>query len=248
VRHEYREISSAATGLTGNVARCGHWGRPLLAFPAEQGSAGDFERNGIVAAIAPLIDAGRVKLYCADSFDGGSWARYDLPVEERARRHGRYESWIIDNVVPYISEDCGGPAEIMTTGCSLGAYHAVNFALKRADLFPLAIGLSGNYDPSSWRGWGERGDATYFNHPVDYVANLDGGHLDWLRSQVSILLVVGQGAWETNPTGALPSSRRLAALLQSKGIRCELDLWGYDVAHDWPWWCRQLAHHLPRFC
>jgi esterase/lipase superfamily enzyme len=40
----------------------------------------------------------------------------------------------------------------------------------------------------------------------------------------------------------------MAELLQSKGIRCELDLWGYDVAHDWPWWQRQLAHHLPRFC
>ena len=37
-------------------------------------------------------------------------------------------------------------------------------------------------------------------------------------------------------------------MLQDKGIRCELDLWGHDVSHDWPWWQRQLAHHLPRFC
>ena len=37
-------------------------------------------------------------------------------------------------------------------------------------------------------------------------------------------------------------------LLQRKGIPCELDLWGHDVAHDWPWWRKQLAHHLPRFC
>ena len=37
-------------------------------------------------------------------------------------------------------------------------------------------------------------------------------------------------------------------LLQEKGIRCQLDLWGYDVSHDWEWWQRQLAHHLPRFC
>jgi len=80
------------------------------------------------------------------------------------------------------------------------------------------------------------------------VANADGDHLDWLRSRVSILLVVGQGAWETHPTGALPSTRRLAALLQGKGIRCELDLWGHDVAPDWHWWGRRLAHHLARFC
>jgi esterase/lipase superfamily enzyme len=36
--------------------------------------------------------------------------------------------------------------------------------------------------------------------------------------------------------------------LHAKGIRCEVDLWGYDVPHDWPSWRRQLAHHLPRFC
>jgi esterase/lipase superfamily enzyme len=129
----------------------------------------------------------------------------------------------------------------------LGAYHAVNFALKRADLFPLALGLSGNYDPSSWDGWGERGAAAYFNNPLDYLEHAGGDHLDWLRATVSILLVCGQGQWE-DTTGALESSKRLGALLDRKQIRHELDLWGHDVPHDWPSWRAQLAHHLPRFC
>jgi esterase/lipase superfamily enzyme len=38
--------------------------------------------------------------------------------------------------------------------------------------------LSGNYDPSSWHAWGERGTAAYFNNPVDYVGHLNGAHLD----------------------------------------------------------------------
>ena len=42
--------------------------------------------------------------------------------------------------------------------------------------------------------------------------------------------------------------QRFAALLDDKGIRHELDLWGYDVPHDWPSWRAQLAYHLPRFC
>ena len=130
---------------------------------------------------------------------------------------------------------------------SLGAFHAANFALKRADLFPLAMCFSGNYDPASWNGWGERGNETYFNNPLDYIVNLSGDHLGWLRGQVSLLLVCGQGQWE-DTTGALESTRRFATLLSSKGIRCELDLWGYDVPHDWPSWRAQLAHHLPRFC
>jgi esterase/lipase superfamily enzyme len=241
-----REASDIGGG--GTVISYGHWGRPVLVFPSEQGRAYDYENNGMVGAIADLIDAGRVKLYCVDSFDAQTWSRADLALEERARRHGAYESWIVDHVVPFVHADCGGPTDIATTGCSLGAFHAVNFALKRADLFPLAIGLSGNYDASAWNAWGERGDAAYFNNPVDYVEHLGGDHLDWLRSRLSIVLVVGQGAWETHPTGALPSTRQFAGQLQDKGIPCELDLWGHDVAHDWPWWQRQLAHHLPRFC
>ena len=94
---------------------------------------------------------------------------------------------------------------------------------------------------------GERGDAVYFNNPMDYVAHMGGDHLEWLRGHLSILLVCGQGRWE-DTTGSLESTRQFAALLAAKGIRCELDLWGHDVAHDWPSWRAQLAHHLPRFC
>jgi esterase/lipase superfamily enzyme len=229
------------------VVAYGHYGRPLLAFPAERGDAGEFERRGMVAAIGDLLAAGRVKLYCVDSFDGESWSNRSIPLEERARRHQVYENWIVHEVVAFIHHDCAGANEMIVCGCSLGAYHAANFALRRADLFPLAICMSGSYDPSHWDGWGERGDAAYFNNPMDYVAQLDGDHLEWLRAQVSILLVCGQGQWE-DTTGALESTRQLAGLLQSKRIRCEMDLWGYDIAHDWPSWRAQLAHHLPRFC
>ena len=75
-----------------------------------------------------------------------------------------------------------------------------------------------------------------------------GGPLDWLRPRLHLLLVVGRGPFETEPTRALPSTRALAGLLQDKGIRADLDEWGDDVAHDWPWWRQQLAHHLPAFC
>jgi esterase/lipase superfamily enzyme len=241
------DLYSPAIGAAGSVVAYGHWGRPVLAFPAEGGSAWDFEHQGMVGAVAHLLDAGRVKLYCVDAFDSASWSNASIPIEERARQHERYESWIVDQVVPWLHQDSQGPQEIATLGVSLGAYHAVNFALKRADLFPLALGLSGNYDPASWHAWGERGDAAYFNNPTDYLEHAGGEHLDWLRERVSVLIVCGRGQWE-DTTGALESSKRLAGLLQAKGIRHELDLWGHDVPHDWPSWRAQLAHHLPRFC
>lgn len=232
----------------GTLIAYGHFGRPVLVFPSEQGRAWDFENNGMIDAVADLLDAGRVKLYCVDSADSWTWSDRSIPIEERARRHSAYESWVCSRVVGWISSDCAGRLDIMTVGCSLGAFHAVNFALKHAHVFPLAMGMSGNYDPTTWHSWGEQGDATYFNNPIAYVSQLDGGHLDWLRERLSVLLVVGQGAWEVSPTGALPSTQRLAALLAEKGIKHELDVWGYDIPHDWPSWQRQLAHHLPRFC
>jgi esterase/lipase superfamily enzyme len=241
------DLWSAAIGAAGTVIRYGHWGRPVLVFPSEQGKAGDFEGNGMVDAVRDLIDAGRVKLYCVDSYDAATWANRDIPLEERARRHGSYESWIFGDVLPWIYGDCGGKLEVATLGCSMGAFHAANFALRRADLFPLALCFSGNYDPAAWHGWGERGSAAYFNNPMDYLVHMGGDHLAWLRDHVNLLLVCGQGQWE-DTTGALASTRELAGLLAAKGIRHELDLWGFDVPHDWPSWRAQLAHHLPRFC
>jgi esterase/lipase superfamily enzyme len=241
---ERRHVTLHSDGL--GVLVHGHYGRPLLAFPSQQGNCHDYEDRGMVAAIAGLIDAGRVKLYCVDTVDGQTWHDGSLPLEQRARRHGGYEDWILGAVVPFIFDDCGGPQEIALTGPSFGAYHAANFALKRADLFPLAICQSGIYDVSVV-GWGERGDAVYFNNPADYVPHLHGDHLEWLRGRLSLLILCGQGQWE-DTTGALESSKRFAGQLGEKGLRHELDLWGHDVAHDWPAWQAQLAHHLPRFC
>jgi esterase/lipase superfamily enzyme len=198
----------------------------------------------MIDAIAHLIEAGRVKVYAVDSFDSGSWYRGDLSLEDRARLHGLYEDWIVNQVVPFVQAD-SQTAEIAVTGVSFGAYHAANFALRRADLFPLAICQSGVYDVSVLAG-GERGDAVYFNNPTDYVTNLGGEHLDWLRGRVSLVLVCGQGMWE-DTTGALESTRRFATQLGEKGIRHELDVWGHDSPHDWPAWRAQIAHHLPRF-
>ena len=228
----------------GTVLAYGHYGRPLIAFPSENGEVGDWEERGMVGAIAPLLDDGRVKLYCIPSFDRDSWTRRDLPLEERARRHGHYEWWLLTRLVPFVQVD-SHTHELIATVSSFGAYHAANSCLKRADLFRVAICMSGVYDVSV-QGGGSRGDAVYFNNPMDYVAHLNGGHLDWLRRQVSLLLVCGQGQWE-DTTGALESTKRFGSLLGEKGIRHEVELWGHDVPHDWPSWRRQIAHHLPRF-
>jgi esterase/lipase superfamily enzyme len=245
VRREEVGLWAPELGWTPRVVAHGSYGRPLLVFPSSEGRAEDAETFGLVEAVRPLLEAGRVKLYCVDSWDGGSWYRRDLPLEDRARLHEAYERWVVEGVVPFIDADCGGRQDMAVAGCSLGAYHAANLALRRADLFPLALCFSGVYDLSVL-GWGERGTSFHLNTPLWSLAAAEGEHLDWLRSRLSLLLVCGQGMWE-DTTGALESTRAFGALCAERGLRVETDLWGHDVPHDWPSWRAQLAHHLPRF-
>jgi esterase/lipase superfamily enzyme len=216
----------------------------VLFFPAEGGSAFDIEDRGIVHALAEPIDGGHLKLYAVDSHDGSTWSDRSVPLEERARRHDAYHAWVVERVAPAIHGDCGGPVPIATAGASLGAFHAVNAALRRADLFPRALGMSGNYDPTSWDGWGERGDSLYFNSPFMYLEHMQGDHLDWLRRTVFVQLCVGRGAWEVHPTQSLPSTLALGDVLAAKAIPHGVDVWGEDTPHDWPSWARMAAKHL----
>ena len=34
--------------------------------------------------------------------------------------------------------------------------------------------------------------------------------------------------------------------LDEKGIRANVELWGYDVNHDWPWWYKQCDYYVPQ--
>ena len=109
-------MAAPSIGGAGRVIAYGHWGRPVLFFPAEGGSAQDLEDRGIVPALAGPIEAGRIKLYSVDSHDGSTWSDSTLDLEERARRHERYHDWITGQVAPAIHGDCGGPVGIATAG------------------------------------------------------------------------------------------------------------------------------------
>ena len=132
------QVDLDAPGLdrTGTVIRYGHYGRPVLVFPSERGRAWDYENNGMVEAVRFLIDDGRVKLYCVDAFDDLSWSDNWISLEDRARRHGAYATWITDTVTGWIGADSPGAGDAVVTGCSLGAYHALQFALTRARPVP----------------------------------------------------------------------------------------------------------------
>lgn len=241
MQKRYDRIYSPAIGRDVEVLAFGHYGAPVIAFPSGGGKYFDFESNGMIGAVAHLIEAGKIKVYCPGGLDDESWLNDGLPGHWQAVRHNAYQDFIINNLVPTIRFDCkSDDIRIALTGCSLGAFHAANFSLKFPHIFHYALCMSGRYDVDKLVG-GSDSVEVYFNNPLAYLYNLHGGALDHVRWNTHIALVCGQGAWEEN---CLPETHHLADLLAQKGISHERDIWGYDVEHHWFWWRKQIAYHF----
>jgi len=239
MRREHVQLHSPAIGRSLDLLAIGHAGQPMLVFPSSEGSYHEYEDRGMVSAIAHHINAGRLRLYCVGSYDSESWYGRHLPLHERAFRHALYEDWIMKQVVPSIGRDVGDTnTKLWATGCSFGAFHSANFALKYPRKFSQAICMSGVYDVRFLL-HGHHDDWLYFNNPMEYVTHMHGSALDDVRRNTNILLMCGQGPWEDV---SLASTKQFWWLLREKGIPNYMDLWGHDVAHDWPWWVRMNAH------
>ncbi len=236
-------LDSAAMGRKMNLWCYGHFGPPILVFPSAAGMAHEWDAQGMIEVLTPLLAAGKMKLYCPESNVGEAWTRKEGSLAWRMSRHRAYEAFINDELVPWMRADCRwAEAPIIATGCSLGATYAANAALKRPDLFKRALCMSGRYLATALTG-GENNSDLYFNNPLAYVPGLDGGHLDFVRQNTHLTLVCGQGMWEE---GCIEETIALGLLLQKKGIPSITDIWGQDSRHDWDWWRKQVVYHLGR--
>ena len=204
------------------LVRWGHWGDPVLIFPTAGGDAEEIERMHLIAALWPLIEAGRIKVFSCDNIAGRAFAsqhRLDrLPL--RAPRPVRGMRG---------ARSCAGDprrqrrrVEVIAAGASLGAFIATAVACRYPWLFRAAVGMSGSYDLErvfEFRGTG----AYYFATPMSFVPQLDGPLLDGLRRRF-VILAYGGGRWE-NPD----DSWRLAGVLGARGIPNRVDPWGPRV-------------------
>ena len=242
MRKEVHSWYSHRIGKTMPIAVYGHYGFPLLMFPTAGADFEEYERFHLINAIRPYIEAGKVKVFAIDSVNMHTWMNSKLHPAERAYRHGFYDAYVTKEVVPFIWNHNQGRQGIITTGASMGAYHAVNFLLRHPDKFGGTIAMSGAYDLEPWTN-GYVDENVYFNSPLHYLPNLkDSWYLDRLRSHgKNIHILTGQGSYE-----APGQSKKLSGLLWDKGIWHNLDLWGYDMPHDWPTWRRMLPLYLDR--
>jgi esterase/lipase superfamily enzyme len=240
----HERIPSRVMGRPMHLWRYGHFGKPLLVFPTAAGAAHEWSAHSMVETLGDLVESGRLKLYCTESNVAEAWTRKEVPAEQRIRRHQAFEAYVLEELVPWIQADCRTPGiRLGVAGCSLGAFYAANFALKQPQVFSYALCMSGRYEMRNFTGGVSNGDI-YFNNPLAYAPNLEGGALDHVRRHAHLTLVCGQGAWEE---GCIEETQALADVLAAKGISHWRDIWGHDVAHQWPWWKRQARYHLVRW-
>lgn len=225
----------------------GHRGMPVLFIPCQSGRFFDFENFHMVDHWAKWIEEGRCTVYSCDSIDDEAWAAKGADSHWRIENHERWYHYIVDELVPYIKhlngQRLGYDHRILTFGCSLGAMHAANLFFRRPELFEGCFAISGLYDSPEF--FGDYMDETLYNNcPTYYLANLPHDHfyMDMYRNS-KILIVVGQGRWEEP---LVESTRKLHHVLMDKGIPAQVDYWGFDVDHDWPWWYKMVEHYVPQ--
>ena len=242
-RERYLRLPSAHLGRRVHMWTFGHWGAPVLVFPSAAGMAHEWRASGGVEALRPLIEAGRIKLYCPESNVSEAWTEGEAPPEVRIGRHEAYERFILQELVPWIRADCHSPhIQIGLTGASFGAFYAANFALKQPETFPWALCLSGRYHTAPFLE-GVSDLRSWYNQPLAYLPDLSGHELERVRRHAHLTLVVGQGNFEGR---CIAETHALADALAAKGISHQRDVWGHDVSHEWVWWRRQLQWHLGR--
>ena len=239
---EYHQEYSHHLGRDMEFKVYGHGGKPVMVFPCQNGRFFDWEGFGMLETLGDYLESGRLQLFTVDTIDAETVSLIGGNPHDRVRRHEAWVRYLTDELTPRIREINGTGQMMLSTGFSMGAYHAGNLFFRRPDLFDSVVALSGVYDTHDMYG-GYMDELVYLNDPCASLSGMPADHpyMDLFRRSVMIFCV-GQGAWE-GPL--LAGTRRLDGVLRSKGIPAWVDYWGPDVNHDWPWWKKQIRYFLP---
>jgi esterase/lipase superfamily enzyme len=221
------------------IVEYGHFGFALLLLPTAAADYLEYERFLLIDAIQPYIDSGKIKVYSINSINSESWLNSKLSGRQKIVRHMEFNEYVYNEVVPYIRGRSSAETPIITCGASFGALHSANLFFKNPSAINGCIAMSGLYDLGVYSKsyWDED---CYWNSPLHYLKDLpEGHHLDLIRSSGKINFLTGSGDYE-DPDG----SRYISGLLNHRGIQHNVDIWGYDIKHDWPTWRSMLPYVL----
>ncbi len=219
----------------------GHAGAKVLVFPTRDGRFFEYEDMRMTEVLREKVEAGHLQLYCLDGINSESFYCWWAHPHGRMQRHGEFESYILEEVFPFMQGKNPHPC-VISHGCSMGAYHAANIAFRHPDRFAKLVAFSGRYDLTKpVDSFGDLLDShydetVYFNMPTHFLGNLECAEtLENLR-RMDIVLVIG----EEDPFRA--NNECLSRILHDKNIPHRLHYWS-ERAHCGHYW-RQMAPHF----
>lgn len=212
----------------------GHSGAKVLFFPPRMGRFFDYENWKVIASLREKIDQGYLQIFCVDSVDLESFYNSFSHPGYRIYRHIQYEKYVLEEVLP-LANLINSNKNIISAGCSLGAYHAVNVAMRHPSIFCKVVGMSGRYDLTKSKGYfqdllsGFHNDFVYFNMPNQYLKNLEDANLIQQIDKMDIILAIGK------KDSFLESNYELSHILKDKGISHQLFEWDEEAHKAWYW-------------
>jgi esterase/lipase superfamily enzyme len=235
---EYHKWYSSHLNRDMELLVFGHAGARVLVFPARMGRFYEYEDWGLVYALRHFISNGWIQLFCVDSIDTECLYNPGMCAQDKIQRHLQYEKYILTEVLPFSRRKNPNPT-VISHGCSLGAYHAVNIAFRHPHDFQKILALSGRYDltvpvaefnallANSYT------DDVYYHTPSHFIPNLTDEKLLTQLRRLEIITVNGQ----EDPF--LENNRQLSLALWDKGIWNSFYVWE-GRAHSARYW-RQMV-------
>ena len=239
MHREYHRWYSHRLNRDMGVVVYGHYGLPILAFPTSGGDEWEQEGQGMIGALGPYLEEGRIRVFSINGVNNDSFQNKGAHPFHRSWMQAQYDDYVASEVFPFIDSMCQTPGiPITTLGASLGAYHAANTLFKHPDHVKRCYALSGVYDMRDSMD-GMYDDNFYFNNPVDYMANMSDPWFLQQYGSCDIRLATGCGPWENSgPT------YRMSEVLNSRAIAHHLDDWGPLGGHEWPYWHHQMWEYV----
>ncbi|WP_128543819.1 esterase family protein [Larkinella soli] len=242
MHREYQKWFSKPLNRRMELLVFGHSGARVLVFPTRKGRFFDFENFGMVEALREKLDQGFIQLFCVDSVDAEGLYSRQVPPEKRIQRHIQYEKYILEEVLPFTRHANPQPFMI-SMGCSFGAYHAVNLALRHPEFFGKVVALSGRYDLSTpvgeFRGLfdGYYDETIYYHTPTHFLPKLNDDRILQLLRRMEFTIAIGR----EDPF--LENNIAFCQVLSEKKIPHDLYIWE-GRAHKAEYWQKMVQLYL----
>src|SRR4051794_29007798 len=98
------------------IAVYGHYGFALLMVPTAAADFLEYERFGLIEAIASAIDGGKCKVFSINSINNESWMNDNMDPRHKVIRHQQFNDYVHYEVIPFIKNNTSWDTPIIVCG------------------------------------------------------------------------------------------------------------------------------------